>query len=147
MRRISLKSQKGITLVILIITIVILAILASVTIVHFDSGTDIRNYNYMCADIELLENKILVYYNHYNALPTKGNTIANAAEMLQGQASTRDNGNYYEIDISKLLNITLNYGGGDITDKNIYIINEQSHEVYYLKGMEYEGNTYYTPFN
>ncbi len=146
MRKINLKSQKGITLVILIITIVILAILASVTIVHFDSGTDIRNYNYMCADIELLENKILIYYNKNKTLPTKGNVISNASGMLQGQASSRDNNNYYEIDIQKLSNVTLNYGGGDIADKNIYIINEQSHEVYYLKGVVYEGNTYYTPF-
>ena len=42
--------------------------------------------------------------------------------------------------------MTLNYGRGNISDKNIYIINEQSHEVYYLKGVVYEGNNYYTPF-
>ncbi len=146
MKKINLKSQKGITLIILIITIVILAVLASVTVMNFDSGTDIRNYNYMCADIELLENKILIYYNKNKTLPVKGNAIGGATEMLQGQASSRDNSTYYQIDLAELPNMTLNYGRGNISDKNIYIINEQSHEVYYLKGVVYEGNNYYTPF-
>lgn len=146
MRRVNLKSQKGITLVVLIVTIVILAILASVTIMHFDSGTDIRNYNYMCADIELLKNKVLVYYNNNKTLPTIGNPIVNVKSTIQGQATSRDNDNYYQIDLSKLSNVTLNYGGGNVSDKNIYVINEQSHEIYYFKGTVYEGITYYKPF-
>lgn len=148
MKKIQLKSQRGITLVILIITVIIISILASVTIIHFDSGTDIRNYNYMCADIELLEDKILVYYNKNNGrIPTKGPAIDNVKANLQGQASSKDNDNYYQIDVNKLSNITLNYGGGTLEDRNIYIVNEQSLEVYYLKGIQYEENTYYTPFN
>lgn len=141
-----IKSQKGITLIILILTVVILGILASVTVMKFDSGMDIRNYNYMCADIELLENKILAYYNDNGTLPTMGGAIANAKSILQGQASSKDNNNYYQIDMSKLSNITLNYGGGDLNDENIYIINEQSHEVYYLKGIIYDEQRYYTAF-
>lgn len=146
MRRVNFKSQKGITLVILIVTIVILAILASVTIMNFDSGTDIRNYNYMCADIELLKNKVLVYYNNNKTLPTIGDPIANVKSTIQGQATSRDNDNYYQIDLRKLSNVTLNYGGGNVSDKNIYVINEQSHEIYYFKGTAYEGTIYYKPF-
>lgn len=146
MRRVNLKSQKGITLVVLIVTIVILAILASVTIMHFDSGTDIRNYNYMCADIELLKNKVLVYYNNNKTLPIIGDPIVNVKSTIQDQATSRDNDNYYQIDLSKLSNVTLNYGGGNVSDKNIYVINEQSHEIYYFKGTVYEGITYYKPF-
>lgn len=146
-RKIKLKSQKGITLSILIITIVVLAILASVAIINFDSGADIRNYNYMCADIELLKDKILVYYNNYGTLPVTGEPIVNLKSMLDGQESSRDNDNYYQIDVSKINNITLNFGGGDLTDKNIYVINEQSHEVYYLQGVLYEDIRYYKPFN
>lgn len=147
MRKIKLKSQKGITLIVLIITLIIVAILASVTIVNFDSGTDIKRYNYMCADIELLESKIQIYYNHHGNLPIKGNALNNIKSNLEGQASNRDGDTYYQIDISQLNNITLNFGGGNLENKNIYIINEQSHEVYYLKGMEFEKKVYYTPFN
>lgn len=147
MRKINLRSQKGITLIILIMTLIIIAILASVTVTNFDSGTDIKKYNYMCADIELLESKIQVYYNNNETLPMKGNALNNVKVNLGGQASSRDGDVYYQIDVSKLNNVTLNYGGGNVENKNIYVINEQSHEVYYLKGIEFEGKIYYTPFN
>ena len=44
-------------------------------------------------------------------------------------------------------NGTVNFGDGTVSNGDIYIINEQSHEVYYLKGVVYEGETYYAPFN
>lgn len=139
-----LKNQKGVTLIALMLTIVILAILAGIAIGNIDMGTDIRNYNYMCADIELLEDKILAYYNENGTIP-KGDLVA--SPELGGQESTRDaGGNYYKIDISKLSNITLNYGGGK-TENDVYIVNEKSLEVYYLEGAIYEEIKYYTPFN
>lgn len=144
MKKNILKNQKGITLVVLITTIVVIALLAGVAISNIDIGTDIRNYNYMKADIELLEAKVMTYYNKNGSLPIIPGAISGASSMLNGQASTRDNNVYYQIDISKLYNVTLNYGGGTLSNKDIYIINEQSHEVYYLKGATYEGTLYHT---
>lgn len=151
MRKDILKKQNGITLIVLMITIVVLLILASVTIRNIDTGTDIRNYNYMCADIELLKSKIINYYNEKAQIPNNKKaqlpiigTAFNAKTKLEGQASSRDNDNYYQIDITKLYNITLNYGGGTLENEDIYIINEQSFEIYYLKGAKYENTTYHT---
>ncbi len=138
-----IKNEKGITLIILIITIIIIAILTGVVVKKMDTGKDIRNYNYMCADIELLKNKILLYYNENGSAPIK-ETAFNAKTTLGTQASSRDNDNYYEIDLSKLYNITLNYGGGTTSNGDVYIVNEQSLEVYYLNGIEYDGIQYYT---
>jgi len=143
MKKLNLKNQKGITIVVLIITLIVLGILAGVAITNVDIGTDVRNYNYMCADIELIENKLKVYYGKYDKLPIKGEVITEAKETLGGQATSRDNDNYYEIDLNELHGMTLNFGGGTNENKDIYIVNEQSLEVYYLKGVVYEGNTYY----
>lgn len=137
-----LKNQKGITLIVLIITIIIMAILAGAVVTNIDIGTDIRNYNYMCADIELLEAKIRTYYNENGSLPATRNIITNP--NLNGQASAKDNENYYVIDVRSLYNITLNYGAGTIANKDIYIVNEQSLEVYYLKGTYFENTLYHT---
>ena len=136
-----LKNEKGITLFVLILTIIIMAILLGIVVKDIDIGEDIRNYNYMCADIELLEAKIMTYYNENGNLPTTGSVIT--SPNLGGQASTRDNANYYRIDLNKLYNVTLNYGGGKTTN-DIYIVNEQSHEVYYLQGAYYEDTLYHT---
>lgn len=143
MKKNILKNNRGISLITLIVTIIVLAILVSLSIRNMDTGTDIRNYNYMCADIELLETKVMTYYNEKGTLPVKGDPIADVKSTLGAQASSRDNDIYYQIDVSQLYNITLNYGGGNISNRNIYIINEQSHEIYYYKGTEYQGTTYY----
>lgn len=139
-----IKNERGITLIILIVTVIIIAILTGVIVKKMDTGKDIRNYNYMCADIELLKNKVLAYYNENGSAPTKG-TAFNAKTTLGTQASSRDSDNYYEIDLNKLYNITLNYGGGSRENGDIYIVNEQSLEVYYLKGMVYENKSCYKP--
>lgn len=138
------KNQNGITIVILLVTIAVIAILVGVTVTHLDTGTDIRNYNYMVADVQLLRDKILIYYNNTGTIPITGNAF-NAGETLGTQASNRDNNDYYLIDLNQLNNITLNYGGGTLENGDVYIINERSHEVYYLKGVVYEGETYYKP--
>lgn len=137
-----LKSQRGVTLTILVITIIVIAILTGAAIRKMDTGKDIRNYNYMCADIELLKNKVLAYYNENGSAPTKG-TAFNAKTTLGTQASSRDNDNYYEIDLDKLYNVTLNYGGGTRESGDIYIINEKTHIIYYLKGVMLEKTRYF----
>ena len=137
-----LKNQRGVTLIILVITIMIIAILTGVIVGRIDTGVDVKNYNYMCADIELLKNKVMIYYNENEEIPIKGNAF-NAKTTLGSQASSRDNDNYYAIDLNKLYNITLNYGGGTTSNGDIYIVNEQSLEVYYLNGVKFEGITYY----
>lgn len=132
-----IKSQKGVTLIILLITIIVIAILGGVVIRNLDIGTDIKEYNYMCADIELLESKVIAYYNENSSLPIKGNAF-NAKDTLGSQASSRDDENYYEIDLDKLYNITLNYGGGTKENGDIYVINGKTHIIYYLKGVMFE---------
>jgi len=136
----NIRSNKGITIIALVVTIIILLILSSVVIVEMNTGDKFRDYQYMKADIESIKDSVLVYYHKYGVIPTTGTVLTSV--NLNGQASTSDNNNYYEIDLSKLGNMTLNYGKKeDSTD--IYIINEQSLEVYYLKGIEYEGVTKY----
>ncbi len=144
MKKNKLKSQAGITLTTLMITIVVLSILVAIVVRHVDTGTDLRNYNYMKADIDLLYSKIMTYYNENNSIPTTGDAF-NAKTTLGGQASSRDNDNYYQIDLSQLYNITLNFGGGTLQNGDIYIVNEQSHEVYYLKGVVVDNEKYYQP--
>ena len=61
-----------------------------------------------------------------------------------------------EIDLSKLDNLTLNYGRDykkwDTSStfqnyQDIYIINEVSHQIYYPKGVNYNGEIYFTKGN
>lgn len=137
------ENQKGITMVTLLIVIVVIAILSGVTLSNIDIGTDIKDYNYMCADIELLQTKIQNYYNENGTIPVS-DEVTNAGTILGDQATSRDEGGkYYKINITKLYNMTLNFGGGTVENGDIYIINDISHEIYYLKGTLLENTRYY----
>lgn len=131
-----IKSQKGITIVSLIITVIILLILTSTIAYNLNHSNKAVGYNNMIADIKLLEDKILVYFNKYGEVPKTSRTM------------NIDNIEYYEIDLSKLDNITLIYGKDYNKSENlentldVYLVNS-SLEVYYLRGMELSGKIHH----
>ena len=128
-----ISQDRGITLVSLIIIVIILLILSGVTINNLSNSSDVAPYNNMIADIKLLEDKISVYYNKYGGIP-----------KIEKSNQTIDGVEYYKIDVSKLENVTLNYGNqkdGDTSD--IYLINDNL-EVYYLKGIEKSETIHHT---
>ena len=128
-----LKSNKGITIITLIITIIIMLILTTVTITSTYTGNDYKRYKLMCADVELLEDKILYFYREYGELPI-GEEVTNIpADIVNGHT-------FYEVNTNKLSNITLNFGD----EEDIYIIDAETFEVYYLNGIEYQDVIYYT---
>lgn len=126
-----IKSNKGITMVALVTTIIIMLILLGVSINGINISNNAVPYNNMVADITLLEEKLLLYYNKYKEIPK--------TEM----AKQIDGAQYYEIDLSKLENVTLNYGvkyNGD--EEDIYLVNDNL-KVYYLKGIQKSGTIYH----
>ena len=126
-----IKNQKGITMVILLVTIIIIGILATITITALSNTDNIGPYNKMIADIDLLEDKILIYYNQNGEIPVIPNT-----------EETINNMTYKKIDINKLENITLYYGSSN--EQNDYYLVNDSLEVYYKKGTQKSGHVYNT---
>lgn len=126
-----IKSNKGITIVALVTTVIIILILLGVTISGINTSNNAVPYNNMMADITLLEEKLLSYYNKYKEIPKT--EITKQIDGIQ----------YYEIDLSKLENLTLNYGikyDGD--EEDIYLVNDNL-KVYYLKGIQKSGTIYH----
>ena len=133
---INIKSKKGITLATLVITVIILLILSGTAIYNAGSTSDAGRYNNMVADIKLLKDEVLIYYNKYGEIPKTNKEIV------------IDDIVYYEIDLSKLENLTLNYGSdygeeGELSDSSdVYLVSSNLH-IYYLKGIEKSGETYH----
>lgn len=132
----SIISNKGITIITLVITVVILLILSGTAIYSLNLSNEVGRYNNMIADIRLLNDKTLVYFNKYGEIPrTNRKTQINNEE-------------YFEIDLEKLEGLTLNYGNdygkdGKLTaSSDVYLINS-SLNIYYLKGIEKSGRIYH----
>lgn len=131
----NLKNNKGITLTTLVVTIILMLILTSTVMMKVKDTSIVSNLNNLYSDIKLLEDKVLDYYNNYGTLPIKGEQITSQPNEIKGTC--------YEIDLNKLENLTLNYGKGDKEDKDIYVVDKETLDVYYLKGIEYEESVYY----
>ncbi len=148
-------NNKGISLTTLTVAIVLLIIITSILVYNAQTGTKLKKLNEMYNDVELLTDKISIYYSKYAAIPVaipyeNQSKINQIKENLQ--LSPNDNDKYYIIDLSALENVTLNYGRDykEVTKDNantkedVYIINEQSHHIYYVKGIILDGISYYT---
>ena len=162
-----LKNNKGITLVSLIITIVVMVIISSVTLYTSMDRFEMNSLQKLYNDIELLSDKVSNYYLKYNGLPVLRNSkneIIKYSISLEFENNKNDEGNYYILDLEAMNGLSLNYGEGvteilkisenmevfEIPDdkfKDIFIINETTHQIYYVKGVESEGVMYHTIFD
>ena len=143
-----IKNEKGITLTSLILTVVLILIIGGMMGYYSTSGLKMQKINNMYSDIEQIQTEVDTYYLKNNELP-----ILNVNVSFSKYSNPNDNSEYYVIDLSKLGNLKLNYGKEfeNIKSRNnlenytdVYIINKQSQTIYYLKGIEFEDNTYYT---
>lgn len=139
MKKKNLKYEKGITLIVLIMTVIVLLILTGTVISEIGSSNQVATRNKMYADINLLKDKVLIYYNKYEELPKTD--LVNRTKRINGV-------DYFEIDLSELDNITLNFGKEygktePLTDTaDVYVVNNNL-EIYYLKGVNVSGTTYH----
>lgn len=130
---------RGVTLIALTVAVVILVIISSILIYNAKNGIKMRNIKMMQNDIEILNDQINAYYIKYGAIPASQQYMEDVSRFKQ----LNDNDIYYIIDLSALEGLTLNYGANEEKD-DVYIINEQSHHIYYAKGLEIDGVWYYT---
>lgn len=148
-----MKKQKGVTLVVLTITIVVLLILTFTISMNIPDISSRKKKSNFENDMRELKEEIDQYYAKYEQLPII-NKYTNI-DMLNDIKNVNDDENYYVIDLSKIFT-NLNYGKDyekvktkDTSEEiaeilDIYIINEQSHTIYYPKGIEYDGEIHYT---
>ena len=138
------RNQKGINLISLTITVLVILVLTNVVIYNVKSNLKTQNIKSLQTDISNLREKISTYYSKYGEIPVNKEYINTA--NINVISSAVDTGKFYVIDLSALDNITLNYGmdyekikSGEVTDVNtlsdLYIINKDSHNIFYVEGV------------
>lgn len=151
----NIKNNQGVTLVALTLTVIILLIITNIIIYNVRSNLGVEKLKSMQNDIEELNDKIAIYYTQYGKIPAKYkysniDQIKNSGVISE----TADTGEFYVIDLSAIENLTLTYGKdyenvssddeNSLTD--LYIINEDSHNIFYAKGITVNNKTYYTNY-
>jgi hypothetical protein len=95
-------------------------------------GIDLSKLNNLYKDISILDERISIYYLNNGDIPIKGEKIE-----FYNSINPNDNDQFYELNLEMLENLNLNYGNRELGDDDFYIINEQSHTIYYKKGVLY----------
>lgn len=140
-----IKEEKGITLIALVITIAVILIIASITVPMSLERFEVNNVNKMISDLEVLKEEVSNYYIQHGKLPILEANKYNKSQ-LKFETDAGDNNNYYIIDLTAIGNISLNYGRKGYEnpgDDDVYIINEATRTIYYVKGIELDGEKYY----
>lgn len=145
------KSNNGITLISLAVTIVIMMILAVSITTSITSTLELEKYDKVKEDIIILSENVKIYYMNNRTLPVYEDKIFDLTTygVPTKDINPNDKGNYYAIDISLLAkDVSLNNGAGnknkDFTTADLYVVNEQSLTVYYLNGASLDGERHYT---
>lgn len=149
-----LKQEKGVTLISLAVIIIILGIIMSMLLYSVKDTKDVTKLTNLYSDIDNLTDKISNYYSKYGKIPAfeKQGLNEKVASLTNSPIGVNDTGNFLVIDLNAIENLTLNYGQDFKTIKNnelenntdLYIINENSHNIFYLKGIKIENKIYYT---
>lgn len=155
-----IERQAGITLISLIVLVIIILTITGMMLYSAKDSVYIKNLTNMQNDIANLRDKISLYYLEYGEIPikTEYQDIYNLPSEIIG---ANDTGKFYIIELEKLDGLTLNYGEDYETYKangyqysanlkDIYIINEDSHNIFYVEGIGVteDGRTqmYYTDY-
>lgn len=154
------KQEKGITLIALTVTIIILLIVTNILVYNAQDSIYIKALTNLYNDIELLREKTSEYYNEYGKIPgeIKYTNISKLSNVLSEKNEIGYD--FYIIDLEAMQGITLNYGKDYNKVKNdrdncnnytdIYIINENSHNIFYVQGVSIKEDnitqTYYTDY-
>lgn len=144
-----LSNNKGITIVVLVITVVVMLILSGIVIYSgMDVLKDAKIQNFT-ASINQIESAIDTEYFRYqnnsiDILPgekiTTSNTLNSEISSLIGSKLTNDNLTaYYYLNADAINSLELSN-----VEPMRYIVNYSTGEVIDTKGVEIDGNTYYT---
>ena len=142
----NLKSEKGVTLISLVVTIVVMMILVISITSSLSTSTELKRFNEVKEDIVTLTEEVKVYYLNNGTLPIDTSTKI-ALNISSDMKNVNDGGNYYPIK-TDLLDVELNNGEGNkqknYTTTDLYVVDDVSLTVYYVNGITINGITYYT---
>lgn len=157
-QRQGIRGEKGITLLTLVITVALMVILTAAMVNNSSTSFHLSKLTKLQNDIEMLNDRVEFYYVREGKLPLYKDDSpeyvlkkSRLSQEIEGLAAS-DGEDYYIINIGLLkeeANMSdLNYGNkwnstsSAETDK--YIINGKTHIVYYVQGINFEGEMYHT---
>lgn len=140
--------KNGITISILAITIAVMFILVTTATVIGSASINSVMYEEYISKLKRVATDINIYYNKNADLPITGEVVTTDSlnneinqEVLNNNDSLEE---FYVVDMQQLKSYSVNIGYGTKDSSDIFVVTNNSHNIYYLKGFRYKGVTYYS---
>lgn len=139
--------KKGITMSVVLIAVVIMLILITSATVVGTTSISTANYEDFKSVLGRVSNDVNVYYVKNNELPVENNVISTESLSVSFQDELEKKGDLnkklFIVDMKKINDSTITIGRGSFSSEDIFLVAEDSHNVYYLKGHEFKRVKYY----
>lgn len=143
-----ISNNKGISLISVLVTVILMLIILSSIIFSNSRTKEIQKTMLLNSDIEELNDKVRVYYLKHETIPIDRNEKFSyyVDEDSDGKAGPTEP-TYYRLSVSSFDNLTLNnleilndHPNAELSweDKQWYVINPETHLIYFVKHEENE---------
>lgn len=152
-----MKTKRGISLVILVITILVMIILTSITIVGIGNTLIEVNKDEFVVELATIKEKVKEHYLTIGVLPVKAGQEYTVNELLEQYTddtykvalekeirTNKDSTNTFcTVDLEKL-NITTSERGLEKDDLDVFAVTTNTLNIYYLKGVQIDEVAYFS---
>lgn len=139
--------KKGVSLLIVVVAISVMVILISTTIIFGTSSIKTAQYEEFLSQLNRVSSSLNEYTLQNNSLPTTNEVVSGIslgdeffAELIEKKD---ENNRLYVIDVDLLRDGTIKRGYGTVQDQDIFVVAENTNNVYYVKGFKYKGKVYF----
>lgn len=142
-----MKRKKGVTTTVVVLAVVIMFIILTTATVVGSRNIDTVNYEEYMSQLTRVSDSVNEYVVKNDELPVTGQIIAkaNLTEDLTNELTQNGdlNNDLYVVDMSKIDVNNVSKGSGTIDDRDIFLVAENTNNVYYYKGYKFRGTMYY----
>lgn len=144
-----MKNKSGITMTMLIISIAIMVLLMTSSVIIGTGYITDAKYDDFKTMVSEVSNSVNAYLLENGTLPFTSsnqsilynNYSSDFAKEVEEKGDAKNK--LYIVDIAKLGNFTIKNGKGEKGATDIFVVAENTNNVYYLKGYKYKGKMYY----
>lgn len=139
--------KKGVTVSILVIMVVIMITVVSTVSVVSVKSIARANYEAFKGKVDKVSDLTFEYISANKRLPVTGETVGVGmldSDFVSELTDNSDINNRLMVIDLKKIDTTIDIGRGSVNDGDVFVICENTNNVYYLKGFEYKGVTYHS---
>ena len=155
-----MNKKRGVTILVLVITIIVLAILAGASIKGVSNVLDKANKQNFVTELKTLQDKTKEYYITFGELPvdkTKSYTVQQLFDLYTDEIELKSIKNevnknsdneavFYKLDLNEL-EVETEKRGKSATSKDIFVVSSYNYNVYYLQGEVIEDKVHFSLVN